>query len=113
MVPPHKPSSVPGALQNCIPLASVMDVIAKPPGSAPPFTLYKPAPRLVPLPRRHTLRVKHPDCLHADTFADLTDDNLQVRGLPVDFSSVRTSTTPPVDTLSVPRHQPIPRTRAR
>jgi hypothetical protein len=80
MEPPGRPNSVPAALQNSMPLASVMDVIAKPPGSAPPAAPYKPAPRLAPLPSRHTLRVRHPARLRADAFGDLAPDNLQARG---------------------------------
>jgi hypothetical protein len=50
--PPPRPTTVPLALQQHMPLAEVLDVIAKPPGSAPPFIPYKPVPRLVPLPTR-------------------------------------------------------------
>ena len=77
--PPAKPSSVPAALQSSMPLATVMDVIAKPPGSAPPFEPYQPAPRLVPLPGKHTLRVRKPHRLDAAAFGDLLPSNLQVR----------------------------------
>lgn len=48
------------------------------PCSAPPFIPYKPVPRLVPLPDRHTLTVKHPDQLGARAFGDLREDNLQL-----------------------------------
>eukprot|EP00892_Ulva_mutabilis_P009697 jgi/Ulvmu1/709/UM010_0081.1 len=76
--PPAKPNSVPGALQQSMPLADVMDVIAKPPGSAPPFIPYKPAPPLVPLPRRHTLAVRRPHVLNdRAAFGDLAEQPLQ------------------------------------
>jgi hypothetical protein len=82
VIPPQKPSSVPGALQQSMPLADVMDVIAKPPGSAPPFIPYKPAPPMVPLPEKHTLRVKFPDVLRVrSAFGDVVEDNLQVAPL--------------------------------
>jgi hypothetical protein len=77
--PPPKPNTVPGALQNTMPMATVMDMIAKPPGSAPPCMLAKPTPRLVPLPKRHTLPVKRPNDLSASAFGDLVVENLQVR----------------------------------
>lgn len=50
VVPPPRPSTVPQALQQTMPLANVLNLIAKPPGSSPPFIPYKPVPRLVPLP---------------------------------------------------------------
>lgn len=78
-VPPPKPNSVPAALQQSMPLADVMDVIAKPPGSAPPFIPYKPAPPLVPLPARHTLPVRRPHVLNdRAAFGDLAEQSLQV-----------------------------------
>lgn len=78
-VPPAKPNSVPGALQQSMPLADVMDVIAKPPGSAPPFIPYKPAPPLVPMPERHTLTVRRPHVLNdRAAFGDLAEQPLQV-----------------------------------
>jgi len=40
--PPPRPSTVPQALQQAMPLADVLNLIAKPPGSAPPFIPYKP-----------------------------------------------------------------------
>jgi len=40
--PPPRPSTVPQALQQTMPLADVLNLIAKPPGSAPPFIPYKP-----------------------------------------------------------------------
>lgn len=79
MPPPPKPNSVPGALQQNMPLADILDKIARPPGSAPPFTPYRPVPRLVPLPDCHTLAVKHPRDLTLLAFGDLREDNLQVR----------------------------------
>lgn len=42
VVPPPRPSTVPQALQQTMPLADVLNLIAKPPGSAPPFIPYKP-----------------------------------------------------------------------
>lgn len=53
VTPPPRPSTVPLALQQHMPLGVVLDIIAKPPGSAPPFIPYKPVPHLVPLPTRH------------------------------------------------------------
>lgn len=78
VVPPPRPSTVPQALQQTMPLADVLNLIAKPPGSAPPFIPYKPVPYLVPLPSKHTLAVKRPDMLVAAAFGDLREDNLQL-----------------------------------
>lgn len=61
-----------------MPLANVLNLIAKPPGTSPPFIPYKPVPRLVPLPGHHTLTVKRPDSLRAFAFGDLREDNLQL-----------------------------------
>ncbi len=77
-MPPPRPSTVPQALQQTMPLANVLNLIAKPPGSAPPFLPYKPVPRLVPLPQHHTLTVKRPDLGSAEAFGDLREDNLQL-----------------------------------
>ncbi len=63
VMPPPRPSTVPQALQQTMPLANVLNLIAKPPGSAPPFIPYKPVPRLVPLPGVHTVTVKRPDLI--------------------------------------------------
>ena len=82
LAPPGKPDTVPGALQDGMPLASVMDAISKPPGSAPPFAPAKPRPRLVPLPERHTLAVRRPHDLSAPAFGDLRPDHLQARPPP-------------------------------
>ena len=78
VLPPPRPSTVPQALQQTMPLADVLNLIAKPPGSAPPFIPYKPVPKLVPLPIKHTLTVKRPDHLTAAAFGDLREDNLQL-----------------------------------
>ncbi|KXZ56071.1 hypothetical protein GPECTOR_2g953 [Gonium pectorale] len=78
VIPPPRPSTVPQALQQTMPLANVLNLIAKPPGSAPPFIPYKPVPRLVPLPTLHTLTVKRPDQLIEEAFGDLREDNLQL-----------------------------------
>ncbi|KAG2438847.1 hypothetical protein HXX76_005387 [Chlamydomonas incerta] len=78
VIPPPRPSTVPQALQQTMPLANVLNLIAKPPGSAPPFIPYKPVPRLVPLPPEHTLTVKRPDIHAAEAFGDLREDNLQL-----------------------------------
>ncbi|KAG1678758.1 hypothetical protein FOA52_012798 [Chlamydomonas sp. UWO 241] len=78
VAPPPRPSTVPAALQQAMPLADVLNLISKPPGSAPPFIPYKPVPYLVPLPKRHTLKVKRPDVLHTSSFGDLREDNLQL-----------------------------------
>lgn len=40
--PPPRPVTVPQALQQSMPLADVLNLIAKPPGNAPPFIPYKP-----------------------------------------------------------------------
>ena len=62
-----------------MPLADVMDIISKPPGSTPPFIPYKPVPPLVPLPQRHTLPVARPHVLNdRSAFGDITEDPLQV-----------------------------------
>jgi hypothetical protein len=47
VVPPPRPSTVPQALQQTMPLADVLNLIAKPPGSAPPFIPYKPVGALL------------------------------------------------------------------
>ena len=76
--PPPRPSTVPQALQQTMPLADVLNLIAKPPGSAPPFIPYKPVPHLVPLPSKHMLKVKRPDDFSSGSFGDLREDNLQL-----------------------------------
>ncbi|GAX81636.1 hypothetical protein CEUSTIGMA_g9064.t1 [Chlamydomonas eustigma] len=77
--PPPRPSTVPQALQQTMPLANVLDSICKAPGTAPPFIPYKPVPRLVPLPGKHVLRVKDPSILHLEhAYGDLKEDNLQL-----------------------------------
>ena len=78
VLPPPRPTTVPQALQQSMPLAEVLNLISKPPGSAPPFIPYKPVPYLVPLPSRHTLAVKAPNVLSATAFGDLREDNLQL-----------------------------------
>jgi hypothetical protein len=76
--PPVRPTTVPLALQQSMPLASIMSLIAKPPGTAPPFRSYKPVPRLVPLPGSHTLTVVHPEMRTAESYGQLRPDNLQL-----------------------------------
>ncbi|DBA90981.1 TPA: hypothetical protein ACH3X2_004190 [Trebouxia sp. C0005] len=76
--PPQRPTSVPQALQQNMPLASVLNSISKPPGSAPPFIPFKPVPRLVPLPSRHTLPVQQPNRFKLSNFGHLREDNLQM-----------------------------------
>eukprot|EP00798_Chlamydomonas_sp_ICE-L_P023775 gene23775-9334_t len=76
--PPPRPTTVPEALQQSMPLADVLALIAKPPGSAPPFIPYKPVPYLVPLPSRHTVNVKHPEVLSSTAFGEIREDNLQL-----------------------------------
>ncbi|DBA81483.1 TPA: hypothetical protein ACH3X1_007263 [Trebouxia sp. C0004] len=76
--PPQRPTSVPQALQQNMPLASVLNSISKPPGSAPPFIPFKPVPRLVPLPSRHTLPVVQPNRFKLSNFGHLREDNLQM-----------------------------------
>lgn len=89
LFPPTKPNSVPGALQQNMPLADVMDIISKPPGSTPPFIPYKPVPPLVPLPKRHTLPVARPHVLNdRSAFGEITEDPLQVQSLWVIFSPI-------------------------
>jgi hypothetical protein len=117
VLPPARPTTVPLALQQSMPLAQVcrvqpagqaspltspaspelvrtayltaplllhphhrqvMDMIAKPPGSAPPFRPYKPVPRLVPLPGSHTLTVARPELRTAESYGVLRADNLQL-----------------------------------
>ncbi|GMH33927.1 hypothetical protein BSKO_01761 [Bryopsis sp. KO-2023] len=91
--PPERPTSVPAALQQSMPLAEVLNLIAKPPGSAPPFIPYKPVPRLVPLPDKHTLSVKYPESLDTSTFGDLREDNLQLVIVAKNIVKTKTSTT--------------------
>jgi hypothetical protein len=69
---------VPLALQQSMPLAQVLSVMAKPPGSAPPFMPRKPVPRLVPLPGSHTLAVARPELRDAALYGNLRADNLQL-----------------------------------
>ena len=78
VAPPPRPTTVPQALQQSMPLAEVLNLISKPPGSAPPFIPYKPVPYLVPLPAKHTLTVKRPNVLTSSAFGDLREDNLQL-----------------------------------
>eukprot|EP00873_Tetraselmis_striata_P034657 jgi/Tetstr1/454921/TSEL_041784.t1 len=75
--PPARPSSIPSALQRQFPMTDVLSKISRPPGSAPPFIPYKPVPRLAPLPKKHTLRVKAPLLLTTKAFGNLRPDNLQ------------------------------------
>lgn len=76
--PPPRPTTVPLALQQSMPLAQVLSVMAKPPGSAPPFVPWKPVPRLVPLPGSHTLTVARPELRDAASYGNLRSDNLQL-----------------------------------
>lgn len=76
--PPVRPTTVPLALQQSMPLAQVMSLIAKPPGTAPPYRPPKPVPRLVPLPGSHTLTVSHPELRTAESYGQLRADNLQL-----------------------------------
>ena len=79
MIPPPRPSTVPQALQNQMPLTDVLNLISKPPGSGSPFIPYKPVPYLVPLPSRHTLVVSNPtNARDESAFGDLRQDNLQL-----------------------------------
>lgn len=99
VVPPPRPSTVPQALQQTMPLANVLNLIAKPPGSSPPFIPYKPVPRLVPLPEKHTLTVKRPDLRSGDAYGDLREDNLQ---LVVQAKKIiKTQTTTRVENIEV------------
>jgi len=56
----------------------VLNSISKPPGSAPPFIPFKPVPRLVPLPSRHTLPVQQPNRFKLSNFGHLREENLQM-----------------------------------
>ena len=76
--PPPRPTTVPLALQQSMPLAEVLELIARPPGSAPPYVAAKPVPRLAPLPARHTLAVRRPERLDAAAFGALREDNLRL-----------------------------------
>ena len=59
-------------------MIQVLNSISKPPGSAPPFIPFKPVPRLVPLPSRHTLPVQQPNRFKLSNFGELREDNLQM-----------------------------------
>lgn len=56
----------------------MLNSISKPPGSAPPFIPFKPVPRLVPLPSRHTLPVQQPNRFKLSNFGHLREENLQM-----------------------------------
>lgn len=75
--PPPKPSSFPSALQRHLPLATMLDMLAKPPGTGGSVDLLKPLPRLAEVPDRHTIPVKNPDVLEAWAFGDLVESNLR------------------------------------
>lgn len=77
LAPPPKPSSFPSALQRHMPLASMMDMLAKPPGTGGSVQLLKPLPRVADVPDRHTLPVKNPDVLEPWAFGDLNETNLE------------------------------------
>ena len=59
-------------------LLQVLNSISKPPGSAPPFIPFKPVPRLVPLPSKHTLPVQQPNRFKLANFGQLREENLQI-----------------------------------
>ena len=59
-------------------LLQVLNSISKPPGSAPPFIPFKPVPRLVPLPSKHTLPVQQPNRFKLSNFGHLREENLQM-----------------------------------
>lgn len=59
-------------------VVQVLNSISKPPGSAPPFIPFKPVPRLVPLPSKHTLPVQQPNRFKLSNFGELREDNLQM-----------------------------------
>ena len=56
----------------------MLNSISKPPGSAPPFIPFKPVPRLVPLPSKHTLPVQQPNRFKLANFGQLREENLQM-----------------------------------
>lgn len=59
-------------------MLQVLNSISKPPGSAPPFIPFKPVPRLVPLPSKHTLPVQQPNRFKLANFGQLREENLQM-----------------------------------
>lgn len=59
-------------------LLQVLNSISKPPGSAPPFIPFKPVPRLVPLPSKHTLPEQQPNRFKLSNFGHLREENLQM-----------------------------------
>ncbi|KAK9825957.1 hypothetical protein WJX74_001162 [Apatococcus lobatus] len=75
--PPARPTSVPQALQQTMPLAQVLENISNP-SAGTKILQYRPVPRLVPLPLQHTLCVKNPNDLTLRSFGDLRLDNLQM-----------------------------------
>eukprot|EP00879_Flechtneria_rotunda_P024201 GHRR01025649.1.p1 GENE.GHRR01025649.1~~GHRR01025649.1.p1 ORF type:complete len:986 (+),score=357.96 GHRR01025649.1:892-3849(+) len=91
--PPSRPTTVPMALQQQMPLAHVLTVMAKPPGSAPPYVPWKPVPRLVPLPGIHTLTVARPEQRDAESYGHLRSDNLQLSFTAKAILKMQTTTT--------------------
>lgn len=75
---PARPTSIPTALQEGMPLTQILDVVAKPPGSGVQTEPYRAVPRWVPFPEKHTLPVKHPDRFEMETFGDLCESNLRL-----------------------------------
>lgn len=90
--PPERPNSIPAALQQGMPLTNVLNVIAKPPGSGVAIAPYRAVPRLVPLPKQHTLPVKYPESVDPETFGDLREDNLQLILRAKQIQQTRTTT---------------------
>ncbi|CAG9462609.1 unnamed protein product [Pedinophyceae sp. YPF-701] len=76
-VRPARPSTFPSALQRHLPLAGILDAIAKPPGSGLDIMLLKPIPKLARLPSIHTLPVRNPEVLEGWAFGDLEEINLR------------------------------------
>lgn len=92
----------------------MLNSISKPPGSAPPFIPFKPVPRLVPLPSKHTLPVQQPNRFKLANFGELREDNLQMvllaRRITQQLVDVRQAfppppPPPPLQPRSLPREQ--------
>ena len=73
---PPRPHSFPSALQRHMPLAALLDVISKPPGSGVDIALLKPMPKVARLPKLHTLPTRDTQAVEAWAFGDLDEINL-------------------------------------
>ena len=115
---PPRPTSIPTALQQGMPLTHILDIIAKPPGTGVVFVPHRPVPRLVPLPTKHSLPVKSPESFDADTFSDLREHNVRICLEATAVQETRTTTTverldraPSKEPWSLPTSIFKPRTR--